>query len=126
VRPVATMGASLLSLWAVALAVPVFAAPAPVNGEALFRQRCQACHSVAATGSAGVGPNLKAVVGRKAAGTGFNYSPALTQSKLTWTPATLDKFLSGPTRMVPGTRMIISLTDAAQRKAVIQYLSGTK
>jgi cytochrome c len=52
--------------------------------------------------------------------------PALTQSKLTWTPATLDRFLSAPTLLVPGTRMVISLPDPAQRAAVIQYLSGTK
>jgi cytochrome c len=104
------------------LALPVFAAPPAANGETLFRQRCQICHSVAATGAAGVGPNLKGVAGRKAAATTFTYSPALKKSNLIWTQPNLDKYLAGPAALVPGTRMVIKLTDPAQRAAVIQYL----
>ena len=105
---------------------PSVAAPPVANGEALFRQKCQACHSVVAGRPAGVGPNLRGVVGRKASAATFNYSNALKQSKITWTQANLDRYLSGPTKMVPGTRMVISVTDAAQRKALIEYLSQTK
>jgi cytochrome c len=73
-----------------------------------------------------VGPNLAGVVGRKAASTAFNYSPALKASGLTWTRANLDRFLTGPARMVPGTRMSVVMSDAAQRAAVIQYLSQAR
>ena len=91
-------------------------------GETLFRQRCAVCHL---TGSASAqGPGLGGVVGRQAAsGPRFGYSRALRASGLTWDAATLDRFLAGPTRLVPGTTMVVALTDAAERRAVIDYLS---
>lgn len=107
-------------LFALALPSP---APATPSGEQLFKQRCQACHQVAAGRPATAGPNLGGVVGRKAASTTFNYSPALKGSKLVWTGANLDRYLTAPTRMVPGTRMVINITNPAQRAAIIQYLS---
>jgi cytochrome c len=106
--------------------LPAFAASTAANGEALFRQRCQVCHSIVAAKPAGVGPNLRGVVGRKAAAAAFNYSNAMQQSKITWTGANLDRYLTAPTKMVPGTRMVIAVTDAAQRAALIKYLSQTK
>lgn len=73
-----------------------------------------------------LGPNLSAVVGRKAASTDFKYSPALKGSNLAWTPANLDRFLTAPTRMVPGTRMVMAIADQTQRKAVIDYLKQSR
>ena len=101
-------------------------AQTPVNGETLFRQRCQSCHTVAAEGSVGIGPNLRGVVGRKVATTDFKYSPALKSSKVVWTKEALDRYLSGPTRMIPGTRMAVSVNDPVQRAALLQYLSQTR
>lgn len=106
---------------AIAMAAP----PAP-DGQQLFRQRCQACHSVEPGKSARVGPNLAGVVGRKAASAQFNYSAALKKSGLTWTRENLDRFLAAPAKTVPGTRMVIGVTDAAQRKALIDYLGGKR
>jgi cytochrome c len=111
--------------FAVLLTAEAPAASAGPDGAALFRQRCQSCHSVTAGPSTPLAPNLAGVVGRKAASTGFNYSTALKASKLTWTRANLDRYLSGPMRMVPGTRMVISVTDAQQRAAVVDYLART-
>ena len=67
------------------------------------------------------------MVGRKA-GTvpGFSYSAALKESGITWNAATLDQWLTGPMRMVPGTRMVISVPDAARRKQLVQYLATLK
>lgn len=121
-----TWRAALFGFFSVAVAQPVIAAPAANGGETLFRQRCQMCHSVIAAAPATLGPNLKGVVGRNAASTGFNYSTALKQSKLTWTQQTLDQFLSGPSKLVPGTRMGIALSDPAQRAAVIKYLASVR
>jgi len=54
---------------------------------------------------------------------GFAYSPAMLKSGLTWDEATLDKYLANPMKTVPGTKMVFpGLSDAAQRKAVIEYL----
>jgi cytochrome c len=121
------VGAAAVSLiFASAVPSPIFAAPPAANGETLYRQRCQTCHSVVAAKPAGVGPNLRGVVGRKAAAATFNYSTAMKQSKITWTQANLDRYLAAPTKTVPGTRMVIAVTDAAQRAAIIKYLSQTK
>jgi cytochrome c len=106
--------------------IPVFAAPVAGAGEALFRQRCQICHSVIAAAPSGVGPNLSGVVGRNAGAAVFNYSPALKASKLPWTKPNLDRFITAPSKTVPGTRMVIALSDAKQRKLVIDYLSSLK
>lgn len=106
---------------------PLLAAPPAANGENLFRQRCQVCHSVDGAKPAGVGPNLRGVVGRKAAAvTSFNYSTAMKQSKITWSQANLDRYLAAPTKTVPGTRMVIAVSDATQRAAIIKYLSQKK
>jgi cytochrome c len=110
------------ALPAVTLAATVSAAPAP-NGETLFNQRCKACHSAVANKPSPLGPNLAGVVGRKAGSLTFAYSPALKASGLVWTKPQLDKYLTAPTKMVPGTRMVLSVPDAAQRKAIVDYLA---
>ncbi|HEX7853554.1 MAG TPA: c-type cytochrome [Sphingobium sp.] len=96
-----------------------------MSGEQLFKQRCGTCHATVAGKPALMAPNLRGVAGRKAGATDFKYSPALKASGLTWTPETLDQFLAAPSKLVPGTRMIVSITDAKQRKAVIDWL-GTQ
>ena len=96
------------------------------DGAALFRQRCASCHSVDPAKKSPMGPNLSGVVGRKAAASQFNYSQALKNSNLTWNRANLGRFLSGPARMVPGTRMLITVSDPAQRAAILNYLQTAK
>lgn len=93
------------------------------DGATIFRMRCASCHTVTPGGRAVLGPSLSGVTGRKAAATPFNYSPALKASGLTWTRANLDRFLAAPTRTVPGTRMVIAVTDAGQRAALLNYLA---
>lgn len=93
------------------------------DGKKLFTMQCSTCHAVQ-PGTNGVGPSLAGVYGRSA-GTlpGFNYSPALKNSGLTWNDDTLDAWLSNPLKDVPGTHMFFpGLADAAQREAVIAYL----
>jgi cytochrome c len=116
------------AMLALALPSPAPANPAASapNGEQLFRQRCQACHQVVVGKPANAGPNLAGVVGRKAGSGQFTYSPALKGSKLVWTRANLDRYLTAPARLVPGTRMVISVANPAQREAIIQYLSSTR
>lgn len=109
-----------------AIAPAAAAGPVAPDGAALFRQRCASCHSVAPGAKSPIGPNLSGVVGRRAASTQFNYTPALKNANLTWTRANLDRYLSGPTRMVPGTRMVISVSNPAQRAALLDYLTGPK
>lgn len=111
---------------ALALLAPLSAhAQDATAGAAVFHQ-CTACHAYK-PGMPGVAaPNLVGVVGRKAASTPFAYSAALKASKLTWDKATLDTFLKGPQKMVPGTRMVVTIADDTQRKNLIAYLATLK
>ncbi len=118
----------LLALTALvgSLAASSGALAAPTPGETLFQQRCSVCHAIA-PGATKMGPPLKGVVGRKS-GTvaGYAYSPAMKASGLTWNAATLDKYLTKPAAVVPGTKMMIGVPDATQRTALITYLTTAK
>ena len=111
---------------ALAVSGVAHAAGDPVKGKALFSAQCSLCHS--ATTEEGAAPSLLGVVGRKAAGDpGFPaYTKALKASGLTWTAATLDTFLSGPTKLVPGTAMPITLAKPLDRANVVAYLATLK
>lgn len=117
---------AILPLALAGLALLPAAAPASTPGETLFKQRCQSCHSVEAGKVSPLGPNLRGVMGRKAGQTAFRYSPALKASNLTWTRENLDRYLSGPARMVPGTRMVVSITNPAQRAQMLDYLASQR
>ncbi len=95
----------------------------PVAGKKIF-MRCIACHAVQPGAGAKMGPNLAGVVGRKAAAApGFKYSAAMQKAKLKWDDATLDKWLTRPSAVVPGTSMAFAgLPNAADRANVIAYL----
>ena len=122
-----TLFALPLTLAVAAAMTPLVAAPSE-PGETLFNQRCKVCHALTPGGAPGpLAPNLRGVVGRKAASTAFKtYSPALKASNLTWNQANLDKFLTAPAKLVPGTRMVIAVTDTGQRTAILAYLAKQK
>jgi len=87
---------------------------------------CRTCHAVE-PGKNGIGPTLAGIVGSKAGDVpGYQFSPALKQSGIAWSRATLDQWLSGPPRMVPGTKMVINVPDPAKRKEIIDYLETLK
>ncbi len=71
-------------------------------------------------------PNLVGVVGRRAGTTAYAYSPTMKASGIVWTRATLDKYLSAPSKMVAGTKMAIAVPDAKQRGLLIDYLATVK
>ncbi|WP_068090973.1 c-type cytochrome [Novosphingobium rosa] len=103
------------------------AAQSAQDGAAIFKQQCQMCHVSSKDAKPTLAPNLFGVGGRKAASSGFaSYSPALKASGLVWNKANLDRFLTAPTKAVPGTRMVIAIPDAKRRQAVIDYLQTLK
>jgi cytochrome c len=87
---------------------------------------CSSCHAVE-PGRRSVGPSLAGIVGRKAGSLpGYAFSDALKTSGIIWDAKTLDTWLAGPMKMVPGTKMVIALPDPQGRKAVIEYLQALK
>lgn len=96
------------------------------RGATLFKQRCATCHSLGGKKSA-MGPDLAGVLDRRAASTsGYKFSPALQKSDMTWTRASLDRFLSGPTKVVRGTRMMTMVNNPADRADIIAYLATVR
>ena len=116
----------LAGLAVIALAAPAFADGDVAKGETQFN-KCKACHSTEA-GKTLVGPSLAGVFGRKAGSmAGFKYTDGFKKLDLSWDEANLDKWLTNPAAMAPGTMMAFpGIADAAQRKAVIDYLKTLK
>jgi glucose/arabinose dehydrogenase/cytochrome c2 len=99
-----------------------------VAAAALFQQQCTVCHTAEANDQGGAqGPSLAGVFNRHAAGDPtFSYTAALRDSKVIWNATTLNRFLTAPARMIPGTAMAVAITDPAQRADVVAYLEVTK
>jgi cytochrome c len=87
---------------------------------------CSLCHSAEPDdGAGGMGPPLHRLIGKAAASIdkNFPYSPALRASGLKWDAASLDRFLTDPSKLVPGTSMPIVVADGAARADLIAFLS---
>lgn len=115
--------------WILAIAM-IASAPAAAlaadaeSGKTVFN-KCKACHQVDKNA---VGPHLGGIVGRKAASVAdYNYSEPLKASGITWDEASLDKWLQGPSKLVPGTKMIFAgVKDDTDRANLIEYLKTLK
>ena len=97
------------------------------SGAAVFK-RCAVCHTDDKGGGDGLGPNLFGVVGRKAATkAGYAYSAALKKTNITWDEASLTKWVAGPARVAPGTKMqFAGITSKKQQADVVAYLASLK
>jgi cytochrome c len=95
----------------------------PVHGETLY-QACEGCHTIEDND---IGPRHRGVVGRRAGSVAdYVYSAALKNSGLTWDEANLDRWLSNPSALVPGTRMFFKIDDPQARADLIAYLKQQK
>jgi cytochrome c len=122
-RLLTSLAATLLTAAPFAMATAQPAGDA-AKGAQVYEDDCSGCHVL---GGVGQGPPLAGVVGRKAgAASGFPYTEALKGSGLSWTPANLDKFLTGPGKLVPGTAMQIVVPSEADRRNLIAYLASLK
>jgi len=112
------------ALWAVvAGAATLWATGTPEErGKDLFERRCSGCHALDTDKE---GPRLRNVYGRKAASVpGFEYSEALKKVAAPWDEAALERWLSDPDAVAPGTDMTFQVKDADERKALIAYLKS--
>ena len=90
-----------------------------VHGKTLY-EGCLACHSI---DDNDLGPRHRGVFGRHAGSVeDYAYSNALKNSGLTWDEATLDRWLTNPSALVPGTKMFFKIDDAQARADIIAYL----
>ena len=102
---------------------PELAGADVARGE-LLGLACAACHKFRADQGTLIGPHLQGVFGRRAASVeGFNYSPALRESGLVWTPRSLEAWLANPAGFVEGTTMpFTGYRSAEDRRDLIAYL----
>ena len=120
--------ASTVLIALLALTMPLTSALAATSGDvtegAKLFQACAACHSLVPNRNM-TGPSLAGIFGRQA-GTlkSFErYSPAITDSKIVWDAATLDRWLQNPARMIPENRMLFNgVSDTAARADIIAFL----
>jgi cytochrome c len=95
----------------------------PAHGKTLY-QGCAACHSI---DDNDIGPKHRGVVGRPAGSIAdYAYSAALKKSGLIWDEDTLDRWLTNPSALVPGTKMFFKIDDVQSRADVIAYLKEQK
>jgi cytochrome c len=95
--------------------------PNAERGLAIYTAKCSACHSV---DEHRVGPAHAGVLGRRAGkAKDYEYSEALTKSKLVWNAQTLQAWLTDPEKLIPGQRMGYRLSLPQERADVVAYLA---
>ena len=114
-----TAAAAAVAFGLVFLVPNACAAPNADHGEQIY-QSCQDCHSL---DSNDVGPKHRGVFGRKAGSVSdYSYSAPLKNSGITWDQDNLDRWLTDPQKLVPGSKMFFHLDQAQDRADVIEYL----
>ena len=101
------------------------AAYAGDRGAEVFKA-CIACHTLSSDEGNKAGPTLAGLFGRRVATLpGYNFSAALKQLDIVWTPETVAKlFEVGPLEYTPGTKMPEQkITAADDRKALVEFLA---
>jgi cytochrome c len=90
------------------LAAPGIAAQDSAAGKASFG-KCQTCHAVGAGAKNKLGPELNALVGRKAGtAAGYQYSPALKNAGFAWDQTSFAAFIANPRGKIPGNKMVFA------------------
>jgi cytochrome c len=93
-------------------------------GAEVFRA-CVACHTLKPDEGNRAGPSLAGLMGRRIATLrGYNFSPALRELDIVWTPETVSRlFELGPSTFTPGTKMPEQTIGSAEdRAALVRFL----
>lgn len=90
----------------------------------LLSYACIVCHTLGPGEGHLIGPNLSGVFGSPAASApNFQYSDALRESGIVWTPGELDAWLARPDDFVPGNLMVFAgIYSVSDRTDLLAYL----
>jgi cytochrome c len=96
-------------------------------GRQVFEQRCRNCHGSTAPADFPIGPSLVGIVGSRAGKnpTGIHSRPVM-DSGIVWDRESLRRFLSNPSREIPGTLMAARVTDQRKLESLLDYLESLR
>ena len=117
--------AALLLLGGLAASLGARADDSTDPGALQFKKSCGTCHTTDPKAPVRQGPNLHGVVGRPAGSLkGFKYSPAFAKAApgITWTAEMIDRWITDPQQVIPGTVMLYHQSDPDKRQLIIGYL----
>lgn len=127
IRDVVAPGDGSLVLWTDQKSlVRIEPSTALEEGSRLFALRCGGCHETDPEANAGIGPNLRGVLGRPVASSdGFDYSRALAGLDGRWTESRVDAYMANPDSFAPGTTMEFEgISDSVARASIIRYMKS--
>jgi cytochrome c len=114
----------------ISLGVTHIASAADANaGADSYDAHCAECHSIAKPLKNKKGPGLFGITDRaSASAAGYtNYSDAMKNANLKWTPDKLDTYITNSKEMIPGTTMKFKgISDAKERADLLEFLSRQK
>jgi cytochrome c len=97
---------------------PSFASGDAAHGATIYHE-CMICHSVDKNG---IGPRHRGVFGRKAGSVpDYDYSAALKAADIVWNETAVDQWLTNLQALVPGTKMMFSISNAQDRADVMNF-----
>lgn len=92
------------------------------DGEALFKKKCSACHSVKA-GIHKTGPSLAGVIGRRAGSTSFTKYKGLKTADFIWGEDNIDLWLTDPKKFIHApASMTVKVKNKDERIAIVEFL----
>ena len=95
-------------------------------GRVLFTKTCGGCHKIGPQARSAFGPQLNAVLGRRAGETSdYKYSAPMQASGIVWTRKKLSAFIQDPSEVVPGTKMNFwGISDQQKIEDLLAYLES--
>lgn len=86
------------------------------------------CHKTEKAAPSGIGPNLFGIGGRQSASApGYQYSPAMKATNISWTRDKLITFIVDPRKTIVGTKMAFAgIKNPQQAAAIADYLLSLK
>lgn len=122
-RPAALVAVCLATWASSATAQMPIPDATPPDGAKLFRNQCATCHTLHASEPKRQGPTLEHVYDRKIGSIeDYAYTAGYRESDETWTAENLDKYLTNPAAMFPGSTMAYRQANATTRQTIIAYL----
>lgn len=116
----------IATAFSLALAVTAFTSGAANAdaGQDMFDKHCKNCHKME-PGKHTLGPSLANIMGKPAGAQDFTRYKGLVDVDIVWTEENMDAWIADPKGFLgKNTSMVSRVKDAADRKAIIEFLKA--